>query len=389
MSYINKKKVLFYSRINKSLSANYGVANKCDEQVEGLRRMGWEVDYIWLNDDGVFLNQNIIFSFVAKLRRITFFNYFFLYFRFHAILRNKVDFLNYQLVYMRYELSHPQFLTTLRKIRRENPNIKIILEIPTYPYGLEQNGMLRNFQYYIDRRYRRHLKGLVDRVVHYGIEKKIFGIPAFRMSNGIDARSINLIVSHQKPNSINLLAVGAWNYWHGLDRLILGLGNYYSGNNQKEKVHLTIVGNGAILKLYKKLVSQNMLEQHVKFVPPLPRKILDNYFYQADIGIGTLAIFRKGLCLDSSLKHREYCARGLPFILSTDDLDFPKTIPWVHYFPENEQAISISSLLEFNKKLKKVERLENKIREYAEENLSWEKRWRQLLSALSNFNTSE
>ena len=86
-----------------------------------------------------------------------------------------------------------------------------------------------------------------------------------------------------------------------------------------------------------------------------------------------MGIHRKGVLYDSSLKHREYCSRGLPFILSAPDLDFPRRVilSWnmcLIMIPD----INLESLLEVFLKWKEKDR-RKEIRKYAEEHLTWEK----------------
>jgi hypothetical protein len=54
------------------------------------------------------------------------------------------------------------------------------------------------------------------------------------------------------------------------------------------------------------------------------RSILEH----SDIGIGPLALHRKGMHEASPLKVREYLSHGLPVLLAHDDTDFPGPTPW-------------------------------------------------------------
>src|SRR5207249_2857500 len=55
----------------------------------------------------------------------------------------------------------------------------------------------------------------------------------------------------------------------------------------------------------------------------LDRAQLHRLLAQVDVGVGTLALHRKGLEEASALKVREYLALGLPVVLGNADTDFP------------------------------------------------------------------
>ena len=63
---------------------------------------------------------------------------------------------------------------------------------------------------------------------------------------------------------------------------------------------------------------------------------------QADVAVGTLALYRKGMSEDSTLKVREYLARGLPTILGHDDTDFPEPPSFMLQVPNRSDGVSSS-----------------------------------------------
>jgi len=204
----------------------------------------------------------------------------------------------------------------------------VVLDLPTYPYEKEFTGINAKMLLAVDRINRRSLKGSVDLILHYGLEKELFGIPCLNVSNGVlSFPSVARSVQKDKE-TLHLLAVGKWAYWHGLDRIVEGV-------KGSEEVTLHIVGVGPESKALKKNCEG---KANVIFHGNLSGEKLEKQYQEADIGIGTLGIHRKGLKIDSSLKHREYCMRGLPFILSTEDLDFPEELAFVKYFSRDDEA---------------------------------------------------
>jgi len=73
---------------------------------------------------------------------------------------------------------------------------------------------------------------------------------------------------------------------------------------------------------------------------------------KADIGIGSLALYRKQMNEASPLKVREYLAFGLPVIIAYEDTDFPDGAPFILRLPNTKDNIesSVSQIKSFVEK---------------------------------------
>ena len=361
------KKALLVYRINKDDSGNEGVIKKCKAQARAFQNLGYKVDMIWLCKNGVLKNDELVYQ--RKLIPHSLSLYWFYFFEFGALVSKLVNIDKYEFIYLRHPFFDPFLVRCLKKIKSF---LKIILEINTYPYDEEPKRFLHKLSLWMDRYYRKSAGKFIDVIVHYGVEKGIWKIPTITIRNGIEVDKIHITNSKFKPNKIKLIAIGNWSYWHGLDRLIRGLKSYYSSAKVKEEIYLTIVGDGGEKENLINLVDDLNMGDYVRFFPATSAEKLNDLFDHADIGIGTLGMHRKGVAYDSSLKHREYCCRGIPFILSAPDLDFPNELSFVEYVPNNDTDINLESLLEVFLKWKEKDR-KKEIRKYAEEHLTWEK----------------
>ncbi len=364
---------LYYCRVNKDDLQNIGVVKKCLGQVKGFRELGVEMDMIWMDSRGALFNDRLIFEFNNPVFGSPHKVFHFYFFRLHNILTQKVDYSKYDFIYIRYELAHFHFIKWLQYLKGKYPKIKIVVEMPTYPYGKGLKGFSGLVLNSIDFLFRKKLNKSVDLVTNYGNFKSIYGIKAVTLNNAIAIDNVFVSNSKKIPNSIRLIAVGNWSEWHGLDRLIMGLSIYYKSKNHGQlNVSLKIVGSGKQLPMLVKLVEQFELKDYVKFYPPTKGEALDNLFDDSDIGVGSLAIHRIGLKRAYPLKHREFCARGLPFILSSPDPDFPEHIDWAHYCEVSDSPIDIDKVVVFyfNHPMKEMKSV---IREYAERKLTWKK----------------
>ena len=110
---------------------------------------------------------------------------------------------------------------------------------------------------------------------------------------------------------------------------------------------------------------------NVKFWGFLADKPLDDIFDKCHLAIGSLAIHKKGLTTTSELKLREYAARGIPFIHSALDPDFPTEFLYHLKVSEGDTPINIDELIEYALRINEDPSHPKKMRLYAETNLDW------------------
>lgn len=208
----------------------------------------------------------------------------------------------------------------LKTVRKENPNIKIIMEIPTYPYDKELMTGILNLPLYIKDCYnRKKLSGLVDVLAVIGdIEQgeRLWGIDTISFINGVDVDQICKKKNCHIENEINIICVSTCEFWHGFDRLFVGLKNYYDENGEKI-INIHIVGNGSEKEKYEKLVKQYGIQDRVKFYGMLYGEDLNAVYDKCDLACASLGLHRIGVKNGSFLKTREYLAKGMPMLLGS------------------------------------------------------------------------
>jgi len=179
---------------------------------------------------------------------------------------------------------------------------------------------------------------------------------------------------HYNDNDLQLLCVASVSRWHGLDRLLRGLATYDGIPN----VILHIAGDGPELPRLRKMASDLGIGNRVFFHGFTTGKALDALFDQCHIAVGSLGIHRKGLTQTSELKGREYCARGIPWIIACKDPDFPDDFPYILRVPADESSVNIENVVEFAKKVFADPDHPQKMRRYAEEHLDWSVKMKRL-----------
>lgn len=256
------------------------------------------------------------------------------------------------LIYIRSDHNANPF--TIRMVSKlKKAGIRVVMEIPTYPYDQEYATLRMKSELFIDKCFRHRLARHLDSIVTFSDYKTIFGKPTIQISNGIDFSEIP-VKPHVNDTSreLHLIGVAEIHYWHGYDRLIKGLAAYYA-NNPEYKVYFHIVGDffgqqerNQILPL----VTQHHLEPYVILHGMQHGTLLNAIFDKCDMGIGSLGRHRSGITYIKTLKNREYAARGVPFIYSETDRDF-ENMPYILKVPADESPIEIQSLISFNRKV--------------------------------------
>ena len=288
-----------------------GISKKIRYQVKALKDCGVDVrlchydvtsygERRWMVDDEVIADFGT--GFAAKIWKRVYYSPILDYAR-----REGIDF-----VYMRsFHNASPFTLRLVKSLKRTGA--KVVMEIPTYPYDQEYVTRSMKFHLAIDRCFRHKLAKALDGIVTFSNAEEIFGGNTIRISNGIDFEAIPMKKQQNDTSKeLHLIGVAEVHYWHGFDRLVRGLADYYR-NNPEYKVYFHIVGplsgereRAGILPV----VRDNHLEPYVLLHGPLHGDELDAMFEKADFAIGSLGRHRSGITYIKTLKN--YPDRVLP-----------------------------------------------------------------------------
>jgi glycosyltransferase involved in cell wall biosynthesis len=326
-----------------------GISKKIFNQVKGLRDAGHHVDLchydVLTNGHRCrMINNEILEDFgsgkLASLKKRICYHSIYNY-----IIKQDI-----KLVYMRSDHNaNPFTIHFLQKLKRQG--IKVIMEIPTYPYDQEYKGFpyKEQMELKMDQLFRRSLAKQLFRISTFTDYDSIFGAQTMKISNGIDFSTIPLKQTLRKqPSPFNLIGVAEVHYWHGFDRVMAGIGEYYKQNNSREIFFHIVggVGENSEMPFFKEIIKKYGIEKQIIFHGQLFGKALDDVFEKADFGIASLGRHRSGITNIKTLKNREYAARGIPFIYSEIDTDF-ENMPYVLKAPADESPIDINRILNF------------------------------------------
>ena len=346
-------------------SEHSGISKKIHYQVKGLRENGHDVRLCYYDfspeghrcryvDDVVVKDYGT--GIVAGLRQRLDYRCVYDY-----CVREKIEF-----IYARcFQNANPWLIRFFKKLRKAG--IHSVTEIPTYPYDEEFNHFdwKTRMELKIDQTFRRRLYRQMDAIVTFSDAEEIFGQRTIRISNGVDFDSIPLHSPVSTLNSasatLHLIAVAEVHPWHGFDRVMTGLGEYYRGERKEERgerkegrgerreVVFHVVGGvhpNRMNQTFLPIIEKYHLQDRIVFHGTLFGKELDDVFNQCQFAIGSLGRHRSGITVIKTLKNREYATRGIPFIYSEQDSDFDHR-PYVLKAPADESPVDIQQIIDF------------------------------------------
>lgn len=324
-----------------------GISKKIRYQINGLRRLGHQV-YVCTYDirnDGHrvrFIDDKPLQDFgsgrlAAMKKRCCY----------RAIVRfaidNKIDF-----VYARsFHNANPFTIKMFKAFKKAG--IKSVIEIPTYPYDQEYNdaGSMGKLELAIDKMFRKKLAKQTDAIVTFTQEKEIFGQRTIRISNGIELEAIPLRKGKQQTEKLNFIGVAEVHYWHGFDRFVAGIGEYYKNGGTREMT-FHIIGGVADgdMRGFREVIEKYGIHDKIVFHGQKFGEELNRLFEDADFAVASLGRHRSGITYIKTLKNREYAARGLGFIYSEIDEDFEEK-PYILKAPADESPINMEQVINF------------------------------------------
>ena len=298
---------------------------------------------------------------------------------------SNMDLQEYEFVYIRYMFAGKDILKVLKLIREKNRSIKIICEFPTYPYRYE----LKKIQFIPwlirDKLYFKKFMNYIDLCTTYSETSCIEGKKCLELFNGIDATNYKIRSYIPHEGTFNVIGVGQLSQWHGYERLIRGLKEYYLQGG-KERIVFHVVGNGSQKAALENTIRQNNMEKHVKMYGFLGSQDLQKLYNISDLAVGSLNTRMVPSMHMSPLKTKEYCAVGVPFIHTTKDYLFMENdFKYSMVCEDDGSNIDIEKILSFSRDLHKMstpQQISEEMHNFALNSLGWDKNIQYILQEI-------
>lgn len=322
---------------SKSDKSTSGVERKIASHIKQLKTLGDVTRHSYDSQSG----GNIIKYIRMVTRRLPFFPS-------KIVYSYDASYDDLDAMYFRKTLLDSFGIRFFRDIKKHNPNCKIVLEIPTFPYDKEMSSLIEFPRLIKDRWNRRKLKFYVDRIVTFSQNEYIFNIPTIRTMNGLDFDTVTLRKSPVVDDSgvVHAIMVANFAPWHGLARLIDSMRLFYNDEREKKFV-LHVVGAGDTVDREKKRIENTLLESYVVFHGKLFGERLDRLYDEVTLAIDTCDDKYQGVAISSSLKTREYVAKGLP-VVGAMTVDLMQFMPDYFYRIPDGKIIDIQRIIDFH-----------------------------------------
>lgn len=357
-----------------------GIGKKVISQVQGLRDNNIDAELVFLGNKGENDKPEQDFikflptktppysSFFDKLRAVRSLRQ-----SYEKVLLEGDD---NEIIYLRGYVPAAWFSLALKKTKK-----KVILELPSNHFGEALSR--KSYLYYVSLCiYHASVLKNVDLLIgttndllhaHFNPEK--YKVATMVIGNGVNMEATPLRKKYTDPlaTEFNITCVAELNPHNGVDRLVKGLSEYKG----KDIINLHIVGKGTMLSSLKQLTEELGLKT-VFFHGFLSGDKLNEIFEQTDLALAPLAIHRSKITTHSSIKAREYTARGIPFAISGMDEEFPVETSFAYHIESNEEPVDVAAFIEFTRNVVKNPDYKVQMREYAIKNLSWSKKMKDL-----------
>lgn len=350
-------KMLFVTHAKEDESN--GVWKKIRAQVQAFKNMGFNVDLVFENKNGDLGILGESYRVVKLAHRYCMFYY----------LAKHIG--RYDYIYFRkphgglYALF---FHLPIKKAKEINENVKIYLEVPTYPYKKEATNIKSKISNMIFDLFFMLARKKINSVLYIGqFTESISGVKAIKINNGVNVENICLTgLDARNKMDVNFAGVANLMLWHGYDRMIESLYAYQGTRN----IFFYIVGDTEPeYSRLKKLVVDKGLEEKVFFVGRLDTDELTKFLKKVSICVDALGRHRSGNNYNSSIKSKEYTAMGIPFLKSHLDDSFDNEF-FVYQVSANDEIIELDNVLSWYDKL--PDNYKYLEREYAINHFSWE-----------------
>jgi Glycosyl transferases group 1 len=307
----------------------------------------------------------------------------------HQALMNHLRSYNYTSVYIRFPgLIDFSFYNTLRMLKEKG--IITLLEIPTYPIGGEVKSyfkqllndkklftlLIKGIGGIIHKILSRELKKFTDYVVTFMPFEEIWGIKVIEIDNGVAVNEINKIkkTTINNKEAITLIGVANIDIWHGYDRVLKGISEYLKDDQgiNKRKIYFKVVGEGREFSNIKKLANDLEINSCVEFLGMQDGQVLNDLFENADLAVSSLGMHRIGVSNGSTLKTKEYCARGIPFIYAYNEKKIPDDFEYAIKFSSDEDFINMEKVVSFYDNVVINGNYREDMRDFAKTNFTWD-----------------
>ena len=373
---------LFYLTFQEDAELYLGVTRKIAAQVRAFEKLGYEVTHtLWKGECFSFFEGGEEHSVpvppgAGRMRRFS---------------QAALDYLRdrrFDVAYLRLDRIGFDTIRICRHLKSHGTRT-IVIEIPNYPYLRDYLRSVRGVRPVSrqavsllkvvgtaaeDRLSGLFLRGCADAAVLIGDRaERFFFLSAVNITNGVDVDEFSSVSHFGSEGEVVLVGVAGTLWWQAYDRVLEGMRLYREQKRPEDpRVRFVLVG-GDLKEMpeFLRQVRERGLEEDVDCPGFLRGEDLLRIYGKADLGVSTLGCYRRGLTRCSSLKAREYCAAGLPFLYAYEDDALDGAPPFALRLPNDPSPVDIGRAVEFTRRFHADPALSEREREFARLRYDW------------------
>lgn len=348
-----------------------GTTAKIRSEVQTLRSMGYEVTYTAYLDNGVavydnsdiqvsykkFISQNSLFLKAFRRSYLT------------SISRRFLRDHTFDFCILRINSINNSYYNMLKEMKKQGAFV--MMESLSYYPNMDFGNIKKASYFMIARSLKKHekdLKNVVDMMLTEGVLDDFYGIPCVEFGMGVDVDNYKKHNYTGSKRDLHLLMVGCDSVYHGTDRIINSVCQYYQKPISDRKVYLHLVGD--ILSKDQTLIKKVNLGDKIICYGRRYGKELDAIFDTCNIALGPLAQHRIQK-KDTGLKTKEYFARGIPYLYTGQEVRIEDDYPYICQLNDDESIIDLYDIFSFYDKICNDKTLEGNMRNKARQVFSW------------------
>ena len=275
----------------------------------------------------------------------------------------------FDLVYMRRLMS--KIIYAAPHFKHLSKHCKICYEIPTFPFDVPANALyalrdkLELFTYNCISKYISVTSTCLYQHGKVNPDWLLF-------ENGIDIDNYTI---HTVPklasdsSTINMLMIANMQSWHRSERILYAIKDYTGPHNIK------LIVASPDSKEYsdmKSLAVQLGIDNKVEFNDFLPISKINEIAENCHLAVGQLSGSEYGVMETHAIKHKDYCALGLPLFSTCTDTSFPDKYPYFYFLEDADAPINLNDIILWYEDLRKHHPdYREEMYEHARENLQY------------------
>lgn len=277
--------------------------------------------------------------------------------------------ITFDIVFFRYMGFDKTYIRLLKLCKMKDTHI--IVDMHGYFWGMKSRDLKGRYMNMCTNLFYKDALQYINVLLTEGNNHTMFGRKTIEALIGIETNDFREHIYKGLKDEINMISVANETIYHGYDRVVNSLEDYYKKGKNKIKIKLHLVG--VISKETQKLIKSKGLNQFIILHGKQFGMQLMDIYDQCNMAIGPLGQHRIGGKKDTGLKTKEYFGMGIPYFYTGIDSTVPKGYPYVFCVPSDETLISFDEIINFYNSYKNKPGVAKAMREFAIKNYSWDK----------------